>query len=1164
VLPRSKITKISVIVPIYKCEKYIAKCLESILAQTFDNFEVVCVNDCTPDNSVAIVEGYIRRDARIRLIHHDQNLGLGGARNTGIKEAQADFIASVDSDDTVHPQMLACLWEACENGFFDIVVCGFDRVDEEGTVLSTHHSGNERLINEGNIDIFNAMEPAFWNKLWRKSLYVDNDIWFPNHLYYQDTATTPRILTKSRHVRYIPESLYSYLVRPNSISTTASSKHLTDYFKVFDVLLDFLEKEGIEGQHFDNFLDYVDRSIAHHATIGAQHGLEEEEQAQYLRHLLAFKTGYIENRRLVANKSSSELVPLLQHVRTKSDLLPPDRHPVLPLSVVVRTFLRPAFLARFLMSIGRYEYSLGVRFAEVLVGDDSPKVDVAANARAISKTKDLFPNLNVHHHIFEENIGISDCRNRLVQAACEDHVLICDDEFMLDEEADIPAALSIVRDGEYQLVGGWLKGNYDTKTGSFSYWGVSGQFSEAQDELIINTNEMPIELDDLLPSNYLLNFYVADRQSLLANPWNKDVNLEECPEFFYRFKNMGFKAALFGGLFARHTVDRGDDPLRFRRENWDKSLLSSPLAIDKKRSTVNRVRSTSFERRVVDTEKRTTVQSAVPLHEPVLGQAIQVTRISPEYTQHFGGYYDIRLVSDDSRYVLIQSAPATDRLPLPRDFAEIALVDTQNANKVRIFGKTSTWCHQQGAHAQFVPGPSNTIVYNIFDEQAGVFASCETDIKTGEQRQLSRPISALSPDGVTAASLNFSRLYDYRPGYGYPHIPDPFADENAPKGDGLWLFDLRSGEAELVLSYDAMRDFLLENGFEDAAEGKLILNHVAFNTDGTKILLLLRVFSEDAPFPTFTLVCNSDGSNLRQIFGFASHYHWKDADTVMLSGGEAMSREAVGAPKVFEVNVETGNFEQIGPEILQDDGHCSYSPDREYMLYDSYGDMAFPYRQLLIFRFGDEKSLTLGFFYSPPKWYNGNSDLRADLHPRWSPDGKTITFDSIHEGFRGVYSINTEEAIAAMNQGISRFEAQDFAVWYAKKYGSQPQSDGAERAEALSADASLMPGAVPTLIEHDVDRLWLLSLVQERRAKQSIFAFRRVPYVDGNTTLAELVHIARKHLIEIKSPKSFGDAQYLAANPDVAAAIEEGQIVSAYEHYVLHGYTENGRSRATL
>jgi glycosyltransferase involved in cell wall biosynthesis len=232
---------VSVIVPIYKTEKYLEKCLESIINQTLHEIEIICVDDCSPDRSATIVEEYSRRDNRISLIKHTENLGLGGARNTAIRASRADYIASVDSDDFILPTMIEKLWSATENGLYDVVVCGFESVDEYDIHISYNRPKARVIHNDNNeINIFNITNPAFWNKIWRRSLYVDNSIFFPQRVHYQDFATTPRILSKSRKIRFIDDVLYKYLIRPGSATYSMSAKHIIDYLKVFEVLRNFL------------------------------------------------------------------------------------------------------------------------------------------------------------------------------------------------------------------------------------------------------------------------------------------------------------------------------------------------------------------------------------------------------------------------------------------------------------------------------------------------------------------------------------------------------------------------------------------------------------------------------------------------------------------------------------------------------------------------------------------------------------------------------------------------------------------------------------------------------------------------------------------------------------------------------------------------------------
>lgn len=1032
--------KISVIVPVYKTEKYLDKCLNSIRAQTFKDIEIICVDDCSPDQSYKIVQRHASEDSRIKLIRHKENLGLGGARNTAIRSAKADYIASVDSDDYIHPEMMECLWSAAEDGKFDVVTCGFDTVDANGKVIATQAHKSRILVNEKNdINIFSNVSPSFWNKLWRKSLFTDNEIYFPQFVYYQDSATTPRILAKSKNIRIIDDRLYFYLERDNSATYTYSSKHLIDYFKVFDVLNDFLVKNNLMGRYRNEFLDYIDRGVRFHSKNVLKSSMEEAQLRQYLRHFLMLKIGFLELNGFVGSKDQDRLVELLGSARSKSDMLPVDSKVELPISLIVKTFLRPEMLQRFLLSVGNYEEGNGIRFAEIIVGDDSPKDVIGSNTRAIEKARDSYPHLNVRHNIYEENIGLADGRNRMVQEAKCEYILLCDDDFILDNEADIKKALGYLQSGEYDMVGGWLKNHYNLETDEYIYWGASGKLYENSEELIFELNETEYDMPEIQQSDYLLNFFVARRQTLIEVPWSNELKVEEHQEFFYRFYKSPYVAGLCKDLFVRHTAVRKDNSdrynqFRFGKENWEQFLFKALEMMGKSRRRINRWRKNEFIVWQVDAKDRSSNQRGVPLKEPIIGQQVPVNNITPRFQNYFFGYYDVQSVSDDGRYLVCQSAPAIDRLPISSDVAQITLIDLEDRDKLKVIGETSAWCHQQGAQLQFVPGKPTSVIYNIFNEEERIWQSVEVDFSSGQKSTHEFPIAAITSDGQNAASINFARVYDYRPGYGYSHVPDPYSDDGAPENDGLVIFNLETGNSRLVLSYRQIRDALAVDWWARYMEDKWVINHIAFSPNGKKILMLIRTFSDDAPFPTFTVVCNIDGSDLRRVFGFCSHYHWKDDVTFVASGAPGFTRQKARVIKVYEVNSDTHEYQVIGDGVLREDGHCSYSPDRNFLLYDSYSNTKFPYRRLQVYSFEDNSSVELGYFFSDGKWFNNNSDLRCDLHPRWSPDGRTITFDSIHEGFRGVYSINVDDIKQAFDKPIKVFEYGDLRKWYDAKY----------------------------------------------------------------------------------------------------------------------------------
>ncbi len=315
---------ISVIVPVYNTAKYLDKCLESILQQSMREIEIICVDDCSFDGSYLIVEKYKKQDERIKLIRHNENKGSGGARNTGIIAAKANFIASVDSDDTMLPNMIQALWDECENGKFDIVDCGFYLVDEEGRRLSKRRYAHQVIANnqDNNVDIFSLLSSNFWNKLWRKSLFLENQIFFPEGIYYEDLATIPRLLAKSKNIKIIDKCLYNYLIREGSITNSYSQKHIDDYFKVFSILKNFLVNQNMFEGYRTTFESVVHNNIYYHTRHILSLEMDDYKLSRYLDRLLTLKSEYLNIKKPSVSGNISELTLALM---PRSQLTSPQR-----------------------------------------------------------------------------------------------------------------------------------------------------------------------------------------------------------------------------------------------------------------------------------------------------------------------------------------------------------------------------------------------------------------------------------------------------------------------------------------------------------------------------------------------------------------------------------------------------------------------------------------------------------------------------------------------------------------------------------------------------------------------------------------------------------------------------------------------------------------------
>lgn len=214
---------ISVIVPIYNVEKYLNKCLDSILNQTYQNLEVILINDGSPDKCSEICDEYAIKDARIRVVHK-KNEGLSAARNSGIEIAKGEYIAFVDSDDYIHKEMYQILFKNMTKYDSDISICGFKYVysdleesneselENDKEIISVY-SGREAI---GNIYTVNNISTVVsWNKLYKRTLF--SNLRFKVGTKHEDEFLIHRILSISNRVVYSNVKLYYYLQRDSSI-----------------------------------------------------------------------------------------------------------------------------------------------------------------------------------------------------------------------------------------------------------------------------------------------------------------------------------------------------------------------------------------------------------------------------------------------------------------------------------------------------------------------------------------------------------------------------------------------------------------------------------------------------------------------------------------------------------------------------------------------------------------------------------------------------------------------------------------------------------------------------------------------------------------------------------------------------------------------------------
>lgn len=365
---------------------------------------------------------------------------------------------------------------------------------------------------------------------------------------------------------------------------------------------------------------------------------------------------------------------------------------------------------------------------------------------------------------------------------------------------------------------------------------------------------------------------------------------------------------------------------------------------------------------------------------------------------HWFGYYDKEQFDPTGRYVLGQAIDHDSELPSPTDAVQLGMVDLADGDKWIPLGATTTaWSWQQGCMLQWLPGWENKVIYN--ERQNDRFVAVVLDVKTGQRRVLPRAIYSVSPDGKWATSLNFSRLYAVRPGYSYIGVTDHSEGEMHPDDDGLYVMNLATGDARLIVTLDQLRNF--ERAPEEG-EGIHWINVMLFNANSTRICFLHRwVLPDRRGWVSRFLTVNPDGSDLYIINDHRrfSHLIWRDEAHIL-----AWSLEPEEEGMRFHLYTDrTQRYETIGWPELSVDGHCTYSPDKQWILTDTYPSRETGMQSLMLFRPSDRKLVHLGKFHHDPKT---RGEWRCDLHPRWDREGRFVCIDSSLSGQRQMYLLD--------------------------------------------------------------------------------------------------------------------------------------------------------------
>ncbi|MBQ7434232.1 MAG: glycosyltransferase family 2 protein [Oscillospiraceae bacterium] len=243
---------LSIVIPVYNVERYLPKCLDSLLIETSVPYEIILVNDGSTDGSLAVAEDYRARFPERVSVITTENMGQGNARNVGLERAKGEFLYFIDSDDYLAPGgmegILSCLRE-------DFDICIFDSiaVNADGKELKymPGFRGEDRQLSLRTHPELLLQQPDVWNKIIRRSLFLDSGVRFPVRVWFEDLAAIPKLYQFTDKILYVPKAYHRYLQRRDSVTSTSKAMRNLEIIPAVDALWDFYRGCG----RFDELKD---------------------------------------------------------------------------------------------------------------------------------------------------------------------------------------------------------------------------------------------------------------------------------------------------------------------------------------------------------------------------------------------------------------------------------------------------------------------------------------------------------------------------------------------------------------------------------------------------------------------------------------------------------------------------------------------------------------------------------------------------------------------------------------------------------------------------------------------------------------------------------------------------------------------------------------------
>lgn len=260
--------RFSVVIPVYNVADYLRGCIDSVLANDCGDCEIILVDDGSTDGLCpGICDEYGTNFPELIRVIHQENMGLGGARNTGLEAACGEYLLFVDSDDTIAPDTLDKLSAAVDSSGADIIAFNLYSDDGAGNLTplkANHFLADEPFCLEGRPEFLLSL-PSAWSRAWKRELFLSSGVRYPSRVWYEDIRTSTKLFALAKSIFTIDDCLYRYLQRPGSIMNSGALERNQEILEAFDDILCWFARQNL----LEKYRDQLTRLAVDHILLAA-------------------------------------------------------------------------------------------------------------------------------------------------------------------------------------------------------------------------------------------------------------------------------------------------------------------------------------------------------------------------------------------------------------------------------------------------------------------------------------------------------------------------------------------------------------------------------------------------------------------------------------------------------------------------------------------------------------------------------------------------------------------------------------------------------------------------------------------------------------------------------------------------------------------------------